>query len=183
MFTPNQSHSLKYLLDTLKRHQWKFQYGKRHEIEDCLSNLWGIDNIVKKLEKENRPVLNSRIGINSGNMIVGNMGSKKVFDYTVLGDEVNLASRLEGANKAFGTHIMISESTYNLVKDHIVTRPLDLIRVKGKEKPVQVFEVVGQKGEKLDDFFRDSLSTYTNGIRYYHNRNWEQAAAKIRSGS
>ena len=148
-----------------------------HALNACLAALHmqsKLTELSKKLEKEKRPVIRSRVGINTGNMVVGNMGSNKVFNYTVMGDEVNLASRLEGANKIFGTYIMISENTYNAVKDSLDARPLDMIRVKGKEKPVNVFELLGRKTG--DGYFRDSLATYINGIRYYHDRRWEQAA-------
>lgn len=150
-------------------------YYEDHALKACHAALHmqeRLKELSKKLEKEKRPVLKSRIGINTGNMIVGNMGSNKVFDYTVLGDEVNLASRLEGANKIFGTYIMISESTNEIVKNHLLTRTLDMIRVKGKQKPVKVFELIGRKE---DEYWGDMLSTYENGIRYYRDRKWDQA--------
>lgn len=153
-------------------------YFEDHALRACQAALEmqsKLDHLAKKWHKEKKPVLRCRVGINSGNMIVGNMGSNKVFDYTVLGDEVNLASRLEGANKIFKTRIMISESTYHTVKDEMVTRPLDLIRVKGKEKPVQVFELLASKKDKIDDTFQNLLPVYLNGIRYYRQRNWKEA--------
>ncbi len=153
-------------------------YFEDHAVRACYAALdmqKRLGQMGKKWKKLGTPVLSCRVGINSGKMIVGNMGSNKVFDYTVIGDEVNLASRLEGANKIFKTKIMISESTYQLVKDAVVTRPLDLIRVKGKEKPVQVFEVLGKKSDKLDENLQNILPVYVNGIRYYRNRNWKEA--------
>ena len=152
-------------------------FYEEHALNACLAALHmqsKLAELSKKLEKEKKPILKSRIGINTGNMVVGNMGSNKVFNYTVMGDEVNLASRLEGANKIFSTYIMISENTYNAVKDKLDTRPLDMLRVKGKEKPVNVFELLGKKTDV--GYFRDSLATYINGIRYYHDRRWEQSA-------
>jgi adenylate cyclase len=83
------------------------------------------------------------IGINTATMVVGNMGSDLRFDYTVMGDGVNLASRLEGANKEYRTNILISETTWTQVKDRVATRELDLIRVKGKAQPTRIFEVLG----------------------------------------
>jgi adenylate cyclase len=119
--------------------------------------------------------LDCRIGINTGNMIVGNMGSKNVFDYTAMGDSVNLASRLEGANKMYRTHIMISEDTYKLVKDVVVSRPLDLIRVKGRQKPVRVLEVISRRDDRLPANVRSMLPVFVNGIRYYHHKDWKKA--------
>jgi adenylate cyclase len=91
------------------------------------------------------------IGLNSGVMTVGNMGSQGRMNYTLMGDNVNLGARLEGTNKMYGTNIVMSEYTYGLVKDHVIARELDNIRVKGKNRPVVVYELVdiadGAEGE------------------------------------
>jgi adenylate cyclase len=86
--------------------------------------------------------INIGIGLNSGIMTVGNMGSKGRMNYTLMGDNVNLGARLEGTNKAYGTGIIVSEYTYGLVKDKFIFRELDNIRVKGKNKPVLIYELV-----------------------------------------
>jgi adenylate cyclase len=86
--------------------------------------------------------INIGIGLNSGIMTVGNMGSPGRMNYTLMGDNVNLGARLEGTNKQYGTGIIISEFTYGLVKDHFIVRELDNIRVKGKNKPVLIYELV-----------------------------------------
>jgi len=86
--------------------------------------------------------LNIGIGLNTGIMTVGNMGSSNRMDYTLMGDNVNLGARLEGTNKIYGTNIIISEFTYQKIKDKFLCRELDNIRVKGKKKPVQIFEVL-----------------------------------------
>lgn len=86
--------------------------------------------------------INIGIGINSGIMTVGNMGSPGRMNYTLMGDNVNLGARLEGTNKQYGTKILISEYTYALVKDYFVVRELDNIRVKGKNKPVLIYELI-----------------------------------------
>ncbi len=115
-----------------------------HALRACKSALKQID-ALKKLNEEVLPKdkqINIGIGINSGIMTVGNMGSIQRMDYTLIGDNVNLGARLEGTNKQYGTTIIISENTYGLVKDHVIVRELDNIRVKGKNKPVLIYELV-----------------------------------------
>ncbi len=149
-----------------------------HAVNACFAAL-DMQEKVRKLNlskfKPHVSRLNCRIGVNSGPMIVGNMGSKTVFDYTVMGDAVNLAARLESANKVFGTSIMISYETYLLAKDRVVVRPLDLIRVKGKNKPVRVFEVLGRKDSKIPPDIQTILPVFITGIKYYHRQDWQNA--------
>lgn len=101
-----------------------------------------LHNLQKKWHSEGVPVLNIGIGLNTGPMIIGNMGSETRMDYTVMGDAVNLGARLEGTNKIYKTNIIVSEATYEQVKDRFVFRELDLVRVKGKLKPVKIFELM-----------------------------------------
>lgn len=102
------------------------------------------EEIAARWRAEGKPNLVVRMGMNTDQMVVGNMGGEKRFDYTVLGDAVNLASRLEGANKNYGTRIIISESTYEKVKDRLLCRELDVLIVKGKTKPIRVYELIGK---------------------------------------
>ncbi len=158
-------------------------YYPQHALKACWAALEmqeRLKELSRAWRRAGRPVLSCRAGINTGNMIVGNMGSQKVFDYTVLGDEVNLASRLEGANKPFGTKIMISEATYQEVKDGVITRPLARLVVKGKTKPVQVYELIGKKGDKIPNLLESILPLYENGFQFYLQQEWEQAASCFR---
>jgi adenylate cyclase len=141
----------------------------------ALSMQTELRNLRKKWKDENKPLLTARIGINTGEVIVGNMGSRNVFDYTVMGDHVNLGSRLEGANKFYGTSIMISEYTHSLVNDDFYTRELDLIRVKGKEKPIKVYELIASKDIQLEQRFQEMLEIYTKGLNHYKAQEWDNA--------
>jgi adenylate cyclase len=151
-----------------------------HAFRTCIAALEmqkRLDILRKKWAKENRPALNMRIGINTGTVIVGNMGGKERFDYTVIGDTVNLASRLEGANKTYKSNIMISESTYTLVKDKVVVRELDLIQVIGKNEPVKVYELIGTTKTEISASKRQALELYHEGLKLYRLRQWDEANA------
>lgn len=153
-------------------------YYPDHAQQACRAALRMQEKLAEmrvKWKEEGRSELRARVGVNTGNMVVGNMGSREVFDYTVMGDAVNLSSRLEGANKMYGTYIMISEFTYEWVKDEFYTRPLDLITVKGKTKPVGVYEVMGEKNKEVPDHLTDLIAHYTLGYGQYMERNWDAA--------
>ena len=133
-----------------------------------------IEELAKK-ESDVRKRINIRVGINSGKVVVGNIGGKKRFDYTVMGDNVNLASRLEGANREYGSQIMISDKTYQMVKDRIVVRMLDRILVKGKNRPTKVYEVLGFAGEKEAEEKLKKLEAYLSGYEEYIKKNFNAA--------
>lgn len=119
--------------------------------------------------------LGLRIGLNTGEMIVGNMGSHRKKNYTVLGDCVNLASRLEGANKEFGTRILVGENTARLVRDSLILRPLSALRVKGKHTAVFVYELIGEPGDISPEQQR-FLAAYTRAHALYTTREFSEAA-------
>jgi adenylate cyclase len=115
-----------------------------------------------------------RIGLNSGPAVIGNMGSSQRFDYTAMGDTINLAARLEGACKQYKVSILIGETTYEKVKDVIVAREVDLIRVVGKKKPVHVYEIIGEKGD-IAVSEAEKVEVFSRGLALYRNREWEKA--------
>jgi len=128
----------------------------------------------KKWKEQGLPPVNCRVGLNTGEVKVGNMGSLKRMDYTVIGDEVNLASRLEGANKAYGTRLMLSESTFNDAKDAIEARELDLLAVVGKQKPVRVYQALARKGQ-LDPKMMELVKLFHQGLVLYRDAKFPEA--------
>lgn len=141
----------------------------------ALAMMRELRRLQNKWEAEGRPVFDIGIGINSGEMVVGNMGSAMRFDYTVMGDMVNLGSRLEGANKEYGTNIIISEFTYNHVKDTICCREIDSVRVKGKTRPVRIFELLGEK--KDEPGYQNLIKVFATGLTLYRDGKWDDAIA------
>ena len=117
--------------------------------------------------------LKARIGMNTGEVTVGNMGSRDRFNYTVLGDAANLASRLEGANKVFGTYNMMSESTWRKTQGQFLGRELGQIKVVGREQPVRVHEILGSAGDPPPAFLAD----FEAGLRLSLANQWPQALA------
>jgi len=149
-----------------------------HALRACYAALDMQNELVelrKRWAKEGKPLFEKRIGINSGPMIAGNIGSKNRFDYTAIGDSVNLASRLEGANKMYGTSIMISEDTFQLIHEKIWCRELDFIRVKGKKRPVRIYEIIDRKSDNINPVLSSSLEYFVKGLEVYRNRDWIRA--------
>jgi adenylate cyclase len=142
------------------------------------------DGIIDKFEgdlimAEFGAPLHARIGLNTGRVVLGNLGSRDLQDYTVLGDAVNLASRLEGANKGYGTSIAISEATFAQAESGIIARELDWLQVKGKAKAVTIYELLALKSEGLDEATEGAVAEYSAALTAYRAQDWDEAEARF----
>ena len=144
----------------------------------ALSQRQALAELNRRFVDLGLPPLTMRIGLHTGEAVVGNLGSVKRFDYTVIGDTVNLASRLEGLNKFYGTAIMASEATVAACGDAVEFRELDLVAVKGREAPVQVFEVLALK-EDLTPETSARRREFAQGLDLYRRGDFAQAAARF----
>ncbi|MGV7220485.1 MAG: CHASE2 domain-containing protein [Nitrospinales bacterium] len=148
-----------------------------HALQACQAALEMQEKLVemrKVWKSQNRDELYVRMGINTGPMVVGNMGSTSRMDYTMMGDPVNLASRLEGVNKVYGTDIMISNFTYEDIMDKVAVRELDLIRVVGKTEPVSIFELICES-KNFEGEDKKVYELFTEALTAYRNREWDRA--------
>ena len=150
-----------------------------HASRACLSaiRMKRAENIMnEKIERDKLspyPLL-TRIGINTGDMVVGNMGTAKKMDYTMMGNAVNLAARLEGVNKRYGTWLLISEYTYDAGGKNFSVRRLDRVRVVGINTPVRLFELVEEKNH-LSKEKKELIGYFEEGLNYFEQRDWARA--------
>lgn len=149
-----------------------------HACRCALQSLVKLKEIQDEFVALGYPPIDIGIGINTGDMSVGNMGSDVVRSYTVMGDAVNLGSRLEGINKEYGTRIIISEFTYNDVKDTFIAREVDMVRVKGKLEPVHIFELIAEGAQPPADW-TECLEHFRAGYGLYHEKKFEEASARF----
>ncbi len=180
VITKNEGVIDKYIGDSIMAFWGAPVYLESHASYACRAALEcqrRLHSLRLAWERENKPPLFSRMGINTGLSLVGNIGSEKKLDYTVIGDPVNVASRLEELNKKYGTSILIGMSTYEQAKDDIVCRKLDKVCLYGKEEVIDVYELIAMKDEvRISDNY-DWIRYYEEGLRLYQNRKWAKAIA------
>jgi adenylate cyclase len=153
-----------------------YQDHAKHACRCALQSVKKLFELQKEYEKRGLPMIDLGIGLNTGEVSVGNMGSQTVRSYTVMGDAVNLASRLEGINKTYGTRIIISEFTYAQVKDDFICREVDWVRVKGKALPVKIFELMAEgKVQQAQPATQELLKWFQEGYLKYHEKAWSSA--------
>lgn len=138
-----------------------------------LLEKWHNDPLLPGGEK--KPEIDFRVGISSGEAIVGTIGSSEHIQYTAIGDIVNLGSRLESANKKYESHILLAEATFEAISNSFVCRYVDNIKVKGKDKPVKIYQLLGRK-EDISAEQEELLVAYNQGIELYFQRKFSEAA-------
>ena len=152
-----------------------------HAIRACRSALQMMSRVAELREQwrtQNKPELDIGIGLNTGVASVGNMGSELRYGYTAMGDAVNLASRLEGLNKEYRTHILVSETTYAAARDtRLIFRELDLLRVQGKMQPVTIYELLASHDTLIDGAgeLAARLEMFARGRACYQTRQWRES--------
>ncbi len=146
--------------------------------KSALESRAALGGLHQKWQKQGKPLLNFRVGLSTGEAIAGNVGSSARFDYTVMGDIVNLGARLESANKEYGTHVMIPGATVAELGEGFDLRRLDKLRVKGKDEPVDVYELLAHKGQ-LTEQHRKIVDEFHQAIEYYRNQKFDEAEKRF----
>lgn len=145
-------------------------------LEASIEQIFALQKLNDRFVLQNKPRIDIGIGLNSGKSVVGEMGSFGRSDYTCIGDAVNLASRAEGLCKIYGAKIVLTEFSKDLLtKDKYVLRELDIVKVKGKEKPVKVYECAGTFDNHWVDVTTDEIQKYDKAIELYRNSNFQEA--------
>jgi len=160
---------------------WGSPYPQQdHAYRACccaLEMIAGLEELNRKWTEQGGRQIAIGIGLNTGPVNVGNMGSDKRLAWTVMGDNVNLASRLEGLTKQYRSRLIISESTYHQVASQFVAREVDRIRVKGKKQPVVIYELLAPIAER--QAYTTLLTQFNAALEVYRTQNWREAAGKF----
>ena len=140
----------------------------------CVEMQQRLIELRQKWKSEGRPELFMRIGLCTGMAVVGNMGSASRMDYTMMGDTVNTAARLEGVNKIYGNYTLMCENTYRKAHSSIVAREIDAIKVVGKAEPITIYDIMGGLDE-INERQEQTIAMYAKGLAAYRRCNWDHA--------
>jgi adenylate cyclase len=172
----------KYIGDAIMAFWGAPQEQPEHALLACqaaLEMMSRLQELKARWHEQGLPEIDIGVGINTGPMSVGFVGSQdRFYNYTVLGDAVNLASRLEGANKEYGTHIIIGPTTFEQVEGRVVARELDQVRVKGKREPVKIHELISLAPPTPEA--QAFVEAFTWGLGAYKAQRWDEAVARFR---
>ena len=146
----------------------------------AIQMMHGLNEFNEIRKSQGLPPVDHGMGLNTDEIVSGNIGSPKRMDYTVIGDGVNLAARIESSCKKYGAKILMSEYTFEALKATYRTRQVDSVIVKGKTEPVHVFEVLDFHSKETFPNMIEVLEMFNNGIEYYNEGNWEKAIAQFK---
>lgn len=144
----------------------------------CVDMQKRLGELREKWHQEGKPELKMRIGMSTGPAVVGNMGSRNRMDYTMMGDTVNTAARLEGVNKIYGIYTLVCETTFKKARQRVWGREIDAINVVGKAQPVSVYQILGY-AEDVDETGLKMTGLYAEGLHLYRQQNWDAAMDKF----
>lgn len=167
----------KYIGDAIMAFWGAPMKNKEHAKTACeasLDMIKKLNELKKKWQKQGFPEINIGIGLNTGNAVIGNIGSSERFDYTAIGDNINLGSRLESLTKYYGVPIIISEKTKEEAGKEFITRKLDFVKVKGKNEPIKIYELIGKTGEVSKEKL-EKIEIYESSLELYHKKKWDNA--------
>ncbi len=152
----------------LENHAWM-------AVQSALDMRRRLREFNQQRQAQDQPPIQVGIGVSSGEVVSGNIGSQRRMDYTVIGDGVDISARLEGVTKEYGCDIILSEYTYQLCQEHIWVRELDKVCVKGKTRPLRIYELIGERNEPLNGQTAEFIELYEAGRRDYLSRSFQQA--------
>ena len=168
----------KYIGDSIMAFWGSPSADKHHPLHACRAAyeiINALDKLNEKWRKRNKPIMPTRIGIHSGEAIVGNLGSSSRLNYTAIGDTINVGSRLESINTVYGTKIIVSQATKDLVDEYFIFRPLDCIAVKGKKESFIIHELIDEKTPEKIKKYEKICQHCKDAFAAYQKRNWELA--------